>query len=60
VLNGSLRFTQQSDTDCPNPAWRQTRAREIEVRMSICNAGRPAPWSGGPRVTQIQAKRSLQ
>ena len=58
--NGSLRFVEQSDTDYPNPAWVQTRARKIEVRISICNAGRPAPWSGGPKVTQIQVKRSLR
>ena len=60
MLNGSLRFAEQSNTDYPNPTWRQTRARKIEVRISICNAGRPAPWSGGPRVTPIQVKRSLQ
>lgn len=58
--NGSLRLAEQSNTDYPSPAWRQTRARKIEVRISICNAGRPAPWSGGPKVTQIQVKRSLR
>jgi hypothetical protein len=26
--------------------WRQTRARKIEVRKSICNAGQRVAWSG--------------
>lgn len=60
MLNGSLRFAEQSNKDYPNPAWRQTRARKIEIGIFIRNAGRPAPWSGGPRVTPIQVKRSLQ
>jgi hypothetical protein len=60
VLNGSLRFAEQSDTDYPNPAWRQTRARKIEVRISICNAGRHIGMVWCQKVTQIHMKRSLQ